>query len=106
MPYMPVSHDPSLKKKILVPDKVLRCIRHISHIVLPEGSRASLHEHREASEVFYCIRGSVRFRIKGTDIDLREGQCLIVEPGEHHSIEDTPEETELVYFMVDGPNPS
>jgi mannose-6-phosphate isomerase-like protein (cupin superfamily) len=104
-PYASVIHDPNLKKRILVPDNVLSCIRHISHIILPKGSKASLHKHLDTSEVFYCIRGTVIFSIKGTDTKLQEGQCLIVEPGEHHSIEDTPEETELVYFMAGGSNP-
>lgn len=99
-PYMPISHDPALKKQVLVPDNVLPGIWHISHINLPAGSKVAKHEHQDASEVFYCIKGTVNFRINEKDIDLGSGQCLVVEPGEPHSIEDTPAETELVYFMV------
>ena len=105
-PYTPISHDPALKKQILVPDKVLPGIWHISHIILPTGSRVVKHEHRDASEVFYCIKGNVKFRINGKAIALMGGQCLVVEPGEPHSIEDTPAETELVYFMVEGSSSS
>jgi mannose-6-phosphate isomerase-like protein (cupin superfamily) len=105
-PYTPISHDPALKKQVLVPKNVLRSIWHISHIILSAGSRVSVHEHRDSSEVFYCIKGNVKFMINGKEIDLGSGQCLVVEPGEPHSIEVTPKETELVYFMVEGSSPS
>lgn len=100
-PLKPVSHDPALKKKVIMGSGVLPCVRHVSHIVLETGSKAAVHEHENASEVFYCIRGKVRFRINGQDTLLSKDQLLIVESGDIHSIEETPEETELLYLMVE-----
>lgn len=99
-PFEPVSHDPDLKKQVLLREGVLPGIRYVSHIVLAPGSRAGEHAHPEGSEVFYCVRGEVRFRVGGRDLALGAGQFLVVEPGERHSIEDAPEEAEMLYFFV------
>lgn len=98
-PFAPVSHDPGLKKQVLMGGDVLPGLRHISHINLLEGSRAVEHDHPDAYEVFYCMGGKVLFKVGGREVPLSSGQLLIVEPGERHSIEDTPEEAELLYFM-------
>jgi len=95
----PISHDPSLKKKVLVPDGV-GCVAHISHIVLVPGSTASLHSHQDSTEVFYCVRGSVTFAVNGAYVALSAGSCLIVEPKEEHAIVDVASESEMVYMMV------
>lgn len=99
IPFTPVSHDPALKKQVMAGPDVLPGIRNFSHIRLPSGSRASEHAHPDGFEVFYCIGGEVLFRINGEDVSLRERECLVVEPGEKHSIEDA-SEAELVYFFL------
>lgn len=95
----PVSHDPGLKKKLLVPDGV-GCVRHISHIVLKQGESVADHSHSGGAEVFYCIRGSLKFSVNGEPALLSEGSCIIVEPGEAHAIVEVSEKTELLYMMV------
>jgi mannose-6-phosphate isomerase-like protein (cupin superfamily) len=95
----PVSHDMGLKKKLLVPGGV-GCISHISQIVLKPGSTASTHSHKDSSEVFYCVRGSIVFNVDGRPVTLSAGSCLIVEPGEEHAIVDVGVESEMVYMMV------
>jgi len=100
IPFEPVSHDPNLRKRVLLREGVLPGIRSVSHIVLAPGSRVGEHAHPEGSEVFYCIRGKVLFRTRGKVIALGPGQFLVVEPGEAHSIDDAQEESELFYFFV------
>lgn len=95
----PVSHDPGLKKRVLVPEGV-GCIIHISHIVLRPGSTASLHSHQDTSEVFYCVRGSITFQVDAAQVVLSAGSCLIVDPKEEHAIVEVPVESEMVYMMV------
>jgi mannose-6-phosphate isomerase-like protein (cupin superfamily) len=98
IPYEPVSHDPELKKKVLA--RGLPCVKRLSHIVLVPGNRASLHSHPKGYEVFYFIRGAIVFEVNGKEVRLKKGDCLVVEPGEPHSITDVLEETELVYFIA------
>ncbi|OGP12597.1 MAG: hypothetical protein A2052_02835 [Deltaproteobacteria bacterium GWA2_54_12] len=94
----PVSHDPGLKKKLLVPEGV-GCVRHISQIVLKPGSSASAHAH-DATEVFYCVRGEITFHVNGKPVLFAAGSCLIIEPGEEHAIMEVAVESEMVYMMV------
>ncbi|MBZ0221107.1 MAG: cupin domain-containing protein [Candidatus Methylomirabilis sp.] len=101
-PERPVSHDPELKKKILLEGPV-SCVKRISHIVLEQGATASAHTHDNSSEVFYCVRGAITFSVMGEPILLKSGHLLVVEPGEEHAIVEVSAESEMVYMMVDEP---
>ncbi len=98
-PFSPVSHDPQLKKRVLMGEG-FSCIKHISHIVLRPGDSAVEHVHDDGYEVFYCIRGETVFTVRGGDVTIRGGDLFIVEPGEAHSIVRVAEDTELVYFFA------
>lgn len=98
-PFTSVSHNPELKKQVLVPEGT-GCVRHISRIVLRPGDNAAGHSHAEFSEVFYCVRGSMEFGIENSGVRIKGGECLIVEPGEEHAITEVFEETELIYMLV------
>src|SRR3990172_1027477 len=98
-PLKPVSHDPHLRKRVLVEERV-SCVGNLSHIVLAPGDTAVTHAHNDAHEVFYCIEGGVVFGVEGTEVTVRGGDCLVVEPEEEHSIERVLEETRLLYFFA------
>lgn len=98
-PYKPVSHDPALKKRVLMSEPV-SCVRHISHIVLKPGDMATEHTHAGSYEIFYCVRGATVFGVNGADVTVKKGSCLVVEPGEAHSIKNCLEETELLYLLA------
>jgi mannose-6-phosphate isomerase-like protein (cupin superfamily) len=98
-PYEPVSHDPHLKKKVLVKN-ILPTISTISHIILQPGNIVSEHIHYEFFEVFYCISGATIFSIKGERILIKDGHLLFVEPHEPHAISEVIRETELLYLHI------
>ena len=95
----PVTHDPELEKTVLVEDRV-SCMAGLSHIALVPGNTARAHSHSDAHEVFYCIEGSVDFGVGDSEVRLSAGDCLVVEPGEVHSIKRVIEETRLLYFFA------
>lgn len=98
-PETPVSHEPGLNKKVLMPGAI-GCLRHLSHITLKEGDKVAVHAHADATEVFYCTKGSVEFSVNGKPAVMKNGTCLVVEPGEAHAIVKVGEPTELIYTMV------
>jgi mannose-6-phosphate isomerase-like protein (cupin superfamily) len=100
LPFEPVSHDPALKKKVLLGQGGLPHIKAISHIELGPGDRASRHSHENAFEVFYGISGRVDFVVAGTAVSLAEGCCLVIEPGEEHSIEGAERGSRMLYFLL------
>jgi quercetin dioxygenase-like cupin family protein len=99
-PLSGLSHDPTLKKQVLMPPGEMDSPVHISHIVLPAGSTAIEHTHEDKNEIFYGIRGLVVFKVNGKEMPLGPGELVVVEPGEHHSIVDVPEEAEMLYLMT------
>lgn len=98
-PYEPVSHDPRLKKKVLIKD-ILPSISTISHIILEPGNVVAEHTHYDFFEIFYCMSGSVIFSIKRSRIPIEKGSLLIIEPNEPHAIIEVLRETELLYLHI------
>ncbi len=98
-PETPVSHNTGLKKHVLFSNETVPGLLHLSHLVLPKGSTAREHTHEKSSEVFYCLRGEIHFIVNKSEEVLGAGECLVVEPGETHSIKDVTHEAEMVYFM-------
>jgi mannose-6-phosphate isomerase-like protein (cupin superfamily) len=43
------------------------------------------HEHSRLSEVYLVARGSARARVERTDVVLRPGDVLVIDPGEAHT---------------------
>lgn len=99
IPFEPVSHDPGLKKKVLIKDS-LPFIRGLSHILLAKGNKVSFHNHPDAFEVLYSIRGEAIFTVEKEEVTLKKGECLVIEPGEGHAINAVIEDTELLYFKI------
>jgi len=98
IPFEPVSHNPELKKQVLIKEG-FSCIRHFSHIVFKPGDTAVEHTHDQGYEVFYCIRGEILFMVGGKEVLLEGGSFLVVEPREPHSLRATTE-AEMVYFFA------
>ena len=95
----PVTHSPSVKKRVFTKDPI-SCVRHLSHVVLGPGDSAVAHSHEDGFEVFYCTCGEAVFRVNGKDVPLREGGCLIMEPGDLHEIMPVAQRAELFYFFA------
>ncbi|GAB4390422.1 MAG: cupin domain-containing protein [Thermodesulfovibrionales bacterium] len=102
VPLSPVSHDPGLMKKVLFGPGALPHLDAVSHIEFRAGDRASAHRHEDGHEVLFCVRGKMEVVVDGNPVTLSEGGCLVVEPGEAHSIERAEEGSRLFYFRVRG----
>jgi quercetin dioxygenase-like cupin family protein len=99
-PFLPLSHDPQLKKKVLFSPGTLPHISAISHIELNPGDTAVSHKHDDAYEVFFGIKGRVDFIVDEKSVSLSEGSCLVIEPGETHSIKDAEKGSRMFYFLL------
>ncbi|GMR04659.1 MAG: hypothetical protein BMS9Abin23_0561 [Thermodesulfobacteriota bacterium] len=97
-----VSHDPQLKKRLLV-EKSISCISNLSHIKLVPGQTAVPHCHEGAYEVFYCISGRVVFGFGEEEAAIGAGDVLVAGPDEEHSIKRVVGDSELLYFFAAAP---
>ena len=99
-PRLPVSHDPSLIKTLLLGNDTLPGIGGFSHIVLPARTKVDRHVHNNGYEVFYCIGGEATAFVEDRELLLESGHCLVIEPGETHGFRKIARDTELLYFFV------
>ncbi|HIK44709.1 MAG TPA: cupin domain-containing protein [Leptolyngbyaceae cyanobacterium M65_K2018_010] len=95
----PVSHNPAIKKRVLLRAGDLPLLTHFSQARFPPGQLAPGHHHQDMAEVFFVETGQGTITINGQPYPLTPGTCMAVEPGEHHEVANTgSEELVLTYF--------
>lgn len=100
LPETPVTHMPGIKKHVFAED--VSCVKSISHVELHPGDTAGEHSHAGACEVFFLASGEVVFGVNGEEVRLRERECLVIEPGDRHSITAVVRPSGLFYFLAES----
>jgi mannose-6-phosphate isomerase-like protein (cupin superfamily) len=104
LPFFEVSHNPAIKKKVMIENDELKNITNFSQAVVPVGEVADEHMHEDMAEVFWVVSGEGAILINGVTYKLFHGVCAMVEAGEMHEIQNTgDEELVIVYFGVLNP---
>ncbi len=89
LPDEAVSHNPSIRKKVMVRAGNIPNLIYFSRACFPPGAIAGAHSHTDMSEVFFVESGTGTIRINGTDHSLEPGYCITVEPYEVHEVINT-----------------
>jgi mannose-6-phosphate isomerase-like protein (cupin superfamily) len=99
LPQESVSHNPEIKKKVMLRFGDLPHLTNFSQARFAPGQSAPGHAHQDMCEVFFVESGSGVIHIDGKENPLLPGICVAVEKGEVHEIVNTGS-TELVlnYF--------
>jgi len=101
LPAEGVSHDPAIRKQVLLRRGELPHLMQFAQSRLSPGQVARTHVHRDMWEVFLIEQGTGVMRVDGRPHPLAPGLCIAVAPGESHEIVSTgPEELVLTYFSV------
>lgn len=97
----PVSHNPEIKKKVMLRKGNLPHITNFSQAVFAPGQTAVPHSHPDMAEVFLVESGSGSIIVDGAAYPLEPGTCVTIEPKEQHELRNTGD-TPLVltYFGV------
>lgn len=99
LPEETVSHNPAIKKKVMLRLGELPHLTNFSQARFAPGQIASAHAHVDMCEVFFVEAGLGTISIDGQDHVLSPGVCVAVEPGETHEVCNTgSEELVLTYF--------
>jgi mannose-6-phosphate isomerase-like protein (cupin superfamily) len=97
-----VSHDPEVRKRVLLRRGDVPHLTNFARARLLPGHRTSAHSHTDMCEVFLVESGAGQMLIEGREVELRAGLCVTVEPGETHEILNTGDgELILLYFGVE-----
>lgn len=86
LPIEPVSHNPEIKKQVLVKKGQIPFIAQIAKTTFKIGQIAPSHIHQDMYEVFIVEQGSGKAILDNREIQLEQGTILTVEPGEAHEI--------------------
>ncbi len=98
-PEQPVSHNPEIRKRVLLRAGDLPHLTNFSQARFAPGQVASAHAHADMSEVFWVESGQGTIWVEGQAYPLTPGSCLAVEAGEQHEIANTgTTELILTYF--------
>lgn len=89
LPELPVSHDPQLKKKLLIANGVIPHLTGFSQAVIPQNGTVTSHHHEDMTEVFFVSGGEGIVTVNAIQYPLTEGTCIVVEPKEEHSLKNT-----------------
>ena len=98
-----VSHNPEIKKKVMLGRDDLPHVTNFSQAVLGPGQVADAHSHGDMYEVFFVESGAGTICVDGEVHRLEPGVCVAVTPGEIHEVANTGTvEFVLTYFGVKG----
>ena len=99
LPQEAVSHNPEIKKKVMLRFGDLPHLTNFSQARFAPGQVASGHVHQDMCEVFFVESGSGLIRIDDKEYPLLPGSCVAVEVGEvHEVINNGTDELVLTYF--------
>jgi quercetin dioxygenase-like cupin family protein len=99
LPEEPVSHNPEIKKQVMLRFGDLPHLTNFSQARFAPGQTASAHAHQDMCEVFFVQAGAGIIRIDGQEYPLLPGNCVAIEPGEvHEVINNSTDELVLTYF--------
>lgn len=101
LPLREVSHNPVIKKQMMIGFDELKPLTQFARAVFPPGECAPGHAHANMAEVFYVEKGCGNMRINGVDYPFVQGECITVHPGETHELGNpSNEEFVVIYFGV------
>eukprot|EP00775_Hariotina_reticulata_P005935 gene5935-6174_t len=107
VPWTGVSHDPDVKKRVLLRYGDIPNITQLARGVLQPGQISSRHKHSDMNEVFFVEGGEVVLYLETPKqpevqrIVLKAGSCLTVQLEEWHEIRNESDQPAyLLYFGV------
>jgi len=101
VPVREVSHNPVIKKQMMIGFDELTPLTQFARAIFPPGECAPGHAHDNMAEVFFVERGCGNMRINGVDHPFARGECITVHPGEVHELSNSGiEEFIVLYFGV------
>lgn len=86
LPEEGVSHNPEIKKQVLLARGAVPHLTNFARSTLSPGQVARAHRHPDMYEVFFVESGAGVIKVDGREQSLGTGVCVLIEPGEAHEI--------------------
>jgi quercetin dioxygenase-like cupin family protein len=99
----PVSHNKDIFKKVMIEKDIVPHLMMFSQVVFKPKQIASAHIHKDMYETFFVEEGEGIFKVNGKGHRLKAGDCIVIEPGENHEVENSGRSNlVLSYFGISG----
>jgi mannose-6-phosphate isomerase-like protein (cupin superfamily) len=96
-----VSHNPEIVKRVMLPNGAVPHVTTFAQATFRPGQVCTLHRHATMYEIYLVESGCGQIHVEGRDHQLTPGVCLVVEPGEEHSVRnDGADDLVLTYFGI------
>ena len=96
-----VSHNPEIRKRVMVRNGSVPALTNFSQSVFAPGQTTTAHTHADMHEVYLIESGRCALTIDGEELELGAGDCIVVEPGEEHSMGNPgDDDLRLTYFGI------
>jgi quercetin dioxygenase-like cupin family protein len=96
-----IAHNPEIMKKVFVENGEVPALTTFASATFKPGQSVEEHQHETMYEIFYITEGSARFTILDNATDVHAGDCIIIEPGEMHLMENpTDNDVTWLYFGI------
>ncbi len=101
IPVEGVSHNPEIKKQVMIRKGQIPRLTNFSRAVFKPGQKCDEHQHETMYEVYFVSAGSAKLKVNGKNYRMNKNDCVIIEPKELHSVEnDGDEDLVLIYFGI------
>lgn len=82
---------------------ILIKLTNFSQSVIKPGQFCPAHVHPDMWEVYLVQYGEGTITIEGNDLEVKQGDCVIVDPGEKHSMQNRgkTDDLHLTYFGIE-----
>jgi len=84
-----VSHDPDIKKRVILHNGEIPHLTHLTRFVLSPGQETKRHTHSDMDEIFFVIKGVGKVLHNDKAVEFIEGSTFIVRTGEAHVLKNS-----------------
>ncbi|MEA5575844.1 cupin domain-containing protein [Anabaena sp. UHCC 0451] len=99
LPQTSVSHNPEIKKKVMLRFGDLPHLTNFSQAYFASGQISPAHSHQDMCEVFFVESGAGIIRIDEQEYPLLPGNCYAIEVGEVHEIVNTGADVLIITYF-------
>jgi|SRR5579884_701597 len=58
----------------------------LAEATVPAGAETAEHFHRASEEIYFFVGGAGRMRLGGEELEVAEGDCVVIDPGVRHKL--------------------
>lgn len=82
-----LAHNQFKRKQLIKPGDLKSKIQTVNYAWIEVGESFEPHKHDDCEEIFFIIEGGGVFKINDNEFIVGPNDCIIVEKGENHSLE-------------------